>query len=326
MESMKKKTTYIWMGTIVGLTVVLFAALYFFHLQDKSSNVANANSGKGGQPALSNYIQGDMDNPLAKPMDVTEYDQYLYVTDTNHQQVQVFDSKGKFAFKFGQKGTGDGQFQFPYGIAADQKGNIYVADLYNGKISIFTSKGKFVKNFTYDNNNASSLASPAGLRVFNDNLFVTDIKTNRVLEYSLSGKKVLELTVASADDDTLNAPNAIAVDDEKNIFVSDSGNQRLVEYDKNGKFIRIINGSKDGKGDSKFVNPRGIGVLNGTLLMVDNMTHFVYGFDKEGKQKFQFGGLGSDNNQFYLPNGLFVDSKGKVFITDTVNQRIAQYN
>jgi sugar lactone lactonase YvrE len=304
---------------------VVLAIFYFFHLQDKSS-VANASSGKGGQPALSNYIQGDMDNPLAKPMDVTEYNQYLYATDTNHQQVQVFDSNGKFAFKFGKKGTGDGEFQFPYGISADQKGNIYVADLYNGKISIFTSKGKFVKNFTYDTNNASSLASPAGLRIFNKNLFVTDIKTNRVLEYSLSGKKILELTTASAQDDTLNAPNAIAVDDEKNIFVSDSSNQRVVEYDKNGKFIRIINGSKDGKGDSKFVNPRGIGVLNGTLLMVDNMTHFVFGFDKDGKQKFQFGGMGSDNNQFYLPNGLFVDSKGKVFITDTVNQRIAQYN
>jgi sugar lactone lactonase YvrE len=325
MESLKKKTTYIWMGSIVGLTVVVLAIFYFFHLQDKSS-VATASSGKGGQPALSNYIQGDMSNPLAKPMDVTEYNQYLYATDTNHQQVQVFDSNGKFAFKFGKKGTGDGEFQFPYGISADQKGNIYVADLYNGKISIFTSKGKFVKNFTYDTNNASSLASPAGLRIFNKNLFVTDIKTNRVLEYSLSGKKILELTTASAQDDTLNAPNAIAVDDEKDIFVSDSSNQRVVEYDKNGKFIRIINGSKDGKGDSKFVNPRGIGVLNGTLLMVDNMTHFVYGFDKDGKQKFQFGGMGSDNNQFYLPNGLFVDSKGKVFITDTVNQRIAQYN
>lgn len=326
MESLKKKTTYIWAGSIVGLTVVVLAVIYFFHLQDQSAKTAGA-SLKDGQPALSGYIQGNMDNPLDKPMDVTKVGSDLYVTDTNHKQVQVFDESGKLAFKFGKEGTGEGQFQFPYGIAGDSKDNIYVADLYNGKVSIFSSKGEFKKYFTYDNGNASSLASPAGLRIFNDKLFVTDIKTNRVLEYSLSGKKLLELTVAAAKDDTLNAPNAIAVDDEKNIFVSDSGNQRLVMYDKNGKFKRIINGSKDGKGDSKFVNPRGIGVLNGTLLMVDNMTHFVYGFDaKDGKQKFQFGGLGSDNNQFYLPNGLFVDGKGKVYITDTVNQRIAQYN
>lgn len=313
------------MGTIVALTVVLFAVISFFHLQNKAVNAASTL--KGGKPALSGYIQGDMSNPLDKPMDATKVGKYIYVSDTNHQQIQVFDSTGKFAFKFGSKGTGEGQFLFPYGITGDSKGNVYVADLYNGKISIFTSEGKFVKYFTDDSKNAGFYASPAGLRIYNNKLFVTDIKSNSVREYSLSGKRLLELTKAAADDDILNAPNAVTIDDEKNIFVSDSGNQRIVKYDKNGKFIGIINGSKDNKGDSKFVNPRGIGVQpNGTLLVVDNMTHYVYGFDQKGKQKFQFGGIGSDNNQFYLPNGLFVDSQGEIFITDTVNERVALYN
>lgn len=323
---MKKKTTYIWMGAIVGLTVVLFAVIYFFHLQDSAVKVAGAVKG-GGTPALSHFIQGEMNNPLEKPMDVTKVGEYVYVSDTNHKQIQVFDSSGKLTLKFGKDGTGEGEFKFPYGIAGDNKKNVYVADLYNGKISIFTSKGKFIKYFTDESKNPGFLASPAGLRIYNNKLYVTDIKSNRVIEYSLSGEKLLEITTATANDDTLNAPNAITVDDEQNIYVSDSGNQRIVLFDKKGKFIRMINGSKDGKGNSKFVNPRGIGIQpNGTLLMVDNMTHYVYGFDKNGKQKFQFGGLGSDKNQFYLPNGLFVDSKGEVFITDTVNKRIAQYN
>jgi hypothetical protein len=59
--------------------------------------------------------------------------------------------------------------------------------------------------------------------------------------------------------------------------------------------------------------------------MVDNMTHNVYGFDKNGKQVFQMGTMGSDKEQFYLPNGLFVDDKGEVLVTDTVNQRIGLY-
>lgn len=326
MEGLKKKTTYIWMGTIVGLTLVLLSVIYFFHLNDKSEKAAGA-SLKAGQPKLGGYILGDMSNPLDKPMDVTTVDKYIYVTDTNHQQVQAFDSTGKVAFKFGKKGSGDGEFLFPYGITGDEKGNVYVADLYSGKISIFTTKGKFEKYFTDDSKNASFVASPAGLRIYHNKLYVTDVKTNSVREYDMSGKMLLQLTTASGKDDSLNAPNAVTVDDKNNIFVSDSGNQRVVMYDKGGKFIRIINGSKDNKGDSKFVNPRGIAVLNGTLLMVDNMTHFVYGFDaKTGEKKFQFGGIGSDNNQFYLPNGLYVDSSGKVFITDTVNERIAQYN
>lgn len=326
MELVSKKTTHIGMGIIVVLTVVLFAIINYFHLQNSAVRAASSLKG-GGKPLLGSYIIGDMDNPLDKPMDVTKVGDYVYITDTNHQQVQAFDSSGKLAFKFGKKGTGDGEFQFPYGITGDKKGNIYVADLYNGKISVFSKKGKFIKNFTDDSKNVSFLKSPAGLRIYNNKLYVTDIQTSRVLEYSLSGKMLLEIKSAAADDDVLSAPNAVTIDDEQNIYVSDTGNQRLVVYDKTGKFIRIINGSKDGKGNSKFVNPRGIGIQpNGTLLMVDNMTHYVYGFDKNGKQKFLFGGMGSDNDQFYLPNGLFVDSTGEVLITDIVNKRVAIYH
>jgi DNA-binding beta-propeller fold protein YncE len=259
-------------------------------------------------------------------MDVAKIGQFVYVTDTNHKQIQVFDSTGTPIFKFGKQGTGQGQFQFPYGITGDTKGNVYVADLYNNRISIFDSKGKFLKYFTDENKKPDFLKSPGGLRIYDNNLWVTDIQLGKVFEFNLNGKKLLEISTATAKDDTLNAPNAVAIDSNQNIYVSDTGNQRLVVYDKNGKFKRIINGSIDGKGDSKFVNPRGIGVeANGTLLMVDNMTHYVYGFDKNGKQIFQIGGLGADKDQFYLPNGLFVDDKGEVLVTDTVNQRVALY-
>ncbi|MDP4085174.1 MAG: 6-bladed beta-propeller [Bacillota bacterium] len=320
---MKKKTVYIWMGTFVALSVALFAVIYYFHLQNDAIKIAS--NVKGGPPTLSNYIQGDMSNPLDKPMDVTKIGQYVYVTDTNHKQVQVFDPSGTPIFKFGKQGTGQGEFQFPYGIAGDKDGNVYVADLYNDKISIFTEKGKFIKYFNFANK-ADTPKSPGGLRIYSNKLYVTDIQGNRVMIFDLKGKKLLELTTATAKDDTLNAPNAVTIDSDNNIYVSDTGNQRIVCYDKTGKFTRIINGSIGGTGDSKFVNPRGIGVEpNGTLLMVDNMTHYVYGFDKNGKQVFQFGGLGSDKGQFYLPNGLYVDSNGQILITDTVNERVDLY-
>jgi len=324
MDSLKKKTLYIWMGAIVGLTAVLFAVIYLLDLQDDAVKVAS--TVKGGPPTLSYYLQGDMETPLNKPMDVTKIGQFVYVSDTNHQQIQVFDTSGTPVFKFGKKGTGEGEFQFPYGITGDKDGNVYVADLYNCKISIFTAKGKFIKYFTDENKKADFTKSPAGLRIYNKKMYITDIQQNKVMVYSLAGKKLLELTTATAKDDLLNAPNAVTVDGDQNIIVSDTGNQRVVIFDKKGKFTRIINGSTGGKGDSKFVNPRGVGVLgDGTLLMVDNMTHNVYGFDKNGKQVYQFGTMGADKEQFYLPNGLFVDDKGEVFITDTVNQRVGLY-
>jgi len=320
----KKKTVYIWMGTIVGLTVILFTGIYFLNLQDKANKVADVV--KGGPPTFSHFIQGDFKSPLDKPMDIAKIGEYVYVTDTNHKQVQVFDSSGTQVFKFGKEGEGQGEFKFPYGITGDKDGNVYVADLYTGKISIFSKKGKFIKYFEVKDNKEQMIKGPGGLRIFKDKLYVTDIEQAKVIIFSLDGTEQLEITTAADKEDLLNAPNAVTIDDDGNIYVADSGNQRVVEYDKKGKFKRVINGTKDGKGETILVNPRGLAVnAKGTLFIVDNMTHFVYGFDQKGKKIYQFGGLGSENEQFFLPNGLWIDEKSQLYITDTFNQRVAVY-
>ena len=321
---MKKKTIYIWMVAIAGLTTILFAVIYFLNLGQKVTRVTDV--AKGDQPSFSYFIQGDFDSPLDKPMDVSKIGEFIYVTDTNHKQVQVFDLSGTSLFKFGEEGEGKGQFKFPYGITGDKDGNVYVADLFNGKISIFNEKGKFLRYFEEKGSPSPTIKGPAGLRIVDDKLYLTDIKGSKIMIFSLDGKKELEISTASGKDDPFNAPNAVAVDQDKNLYVADSGNQRVVVLDNKGKFKRIINGSKDGKGESKFINPRGLAVdSKGILFMVDNMTHFVYGFDEKGENIFQFGGMGSENEQFYLPNGLFLDEKRQLYVTDTFNQRVAIY-
>lgn len=321
---MKKKIVYWWMSGIVVLTIAAFTAIYFFNMESVVKKVPSAVN-PDGPPSFSQVIYGDFDNSLDKPMDVAKIGEFLYVSDTNNKRVQVFDSSGTPVFKFGKEGQGKGQFNFPYGIAGDKKGNVYVADLYNGKISIFEPKGKFIKYF---DDKKKLLKSPAGIRIYNDKLYVTDVQKNKVFIFNLNGKKLLEISTGANKQDTFKAPNSVAIDKKNNdIFVSDSGNQRVQVYDKNGKYIRTINGSKDGKGSSVFVNPRGIGVdSRGILYIVNNLTHMVYGFDEKGSEVFHFGTMGDQNEQFYLPNGLYIDDHDQVYITDTLNERIAMYN
>ncbi|ALC88791.1 hypothetical protein AM500_02485 [Bacillus sp. FJAT-18017] len=321
---MKRKTVYIWMSVIATLSIGLFAAIYFLNLGEEADKMANTVT--GGPPNFNYFVQGDFSTPLDKPMDVTKIGEFIYVTDTNNKQVQAFDSSGTPIFKFGKEGEGKGEFKFPYGIAGDKAGNVYVADLFNGKISIFDSKGKFLRYFEEKGSSKPSIKSPAGIRIFGNKLYMTDIENKKVMVFDLDGTKKLEITTATSKEDLLNAPNAVTVDKDENIYVADSGNQRVVVYDKEGKYKRSLNGSKDGKGEAKFVNPRGLAVdSDGTLYMIDNMTHFVHGFNDKGEQVYQFGGLGSENDQFFLPNGLFIDEKSQLYITDTFNQRIAVY-
>lgn len=311
------------MGGIVILVIAAFTAIYFLNMEStvkKASNVIDPNS----PPTFSQLIYGDFDNALDKPMDVAKIGEFIYVSDTNNKRVQVFDTSGTRVFMFGKEGEGKGEFKFPYGIAGDKKGEVYVADLYNGKISIFDSKGKFIKYF---DDKEKLIKSPAGIRIFDEKLYVTDVQQNKVFVLNLSGKKLQEISTGANKEDTFKAPNAIALDKKTDeLFVCDSGNQRVLVYDKKGKYLRTINGSKDGKGSSVFVNPRGIGVdSRGVLYVVNNLSHTIYGFNEKGEQVFTFGSMGDQNEQFYLPNGLYVDDNDRVYITDTLNQRVALY-
>ncbi|MEH7491283.1 6-bladed beta-propeller [Neobacillus niacini] len=319
---MKKRNVYLVMSSIVALSVAFFTAIYFLNLESKIKPIV-AKVDTSGPPVFTNALYGDFNQPLTKPMDVTKIDELIYVSDTSNKQVQVFDQSGTPVMKFGKEGTKEGEFKFPYGIAGDKEGNIYVADLYNANISIFDSKGKFIKYF---DDKEKALKSPGGLRIFNNKLYVTDIKANKVFVFNLDGKKVMEIGGPGADEGKFIAPNAVTVDDDDQIYVTDSGNNRVQIFDKDGKFIKVINGSEDGKGASTFLNPRGVAVdSKGNVYVVNNLAHNISAFDKDGKPLFELGGMGTENDKLYLPNGLFIDDRDTLFVTDTINQRVSVF-
>src|SRR5690606_658690 len=61
----------------------------------------------------------------------------LLVTDTDHHRIAAFNTTGTFIKHWGSLGSGNGQFNFPQGIAFDSAGNVYVADTFNHRIQVF---------------------------------------------------------------------------------------------------------------------------------------------------------------------------------------------
>lgn len=323
-RTIKKKYVYNTMLLIFIVTTIIFG--YLFYNQTTTVALPKALN-PDGPPVFNRMIYGGFGaDALVKPMDVAVIGGKIYVSDTMNKRVQVFDMEGKPLLKFGQEGKKQGQFSFPYGIAGDSQGNIYVADLYNGCISVFDNNGKFIKYFAEKKPEEKTIDTPGGLRIIDNKVYVTEIKKSQVTVFDLTGKKLLELGKLGVKPGEFRAPNAVTADKEGNIYVVDTANSRIQVFDKTGKFLRIINGSEGGKGTSILVNPRGISIDSlGRVYVVSNLTNFVVGFEKDGKKAFEFGGNGAANTQFALPNGLFIDENDQVFITDTVNQRVAVY-
>ncbi len=63
---------------------------------------------------------------------------------TDNDRVQYFTSSGSYLGKWGSKGTGDGQFNLPWGVALAPDGNAYVTDGWNHRIQYFTPTGSFL--------------------------------------------------------------------------------------------------------------------------------------------------------------------------------------
>lgn len=260
---------------------------------------------------------------LNKPMDVAVIGNRIYVSDTNNYRIQVFDYDGNFLFRFGKRGDGRGEFQFPYGIAGDAAGNVYVADLYQGHIQVFDPDGNFKRYFPAEK---SPLKGPGDIFITQDKVYVTDINAGRVFVFDLAGKLLATIGKPGSGPGEFRAPNGVAVDAEGNVYVVDTMGARVEVFDPTGKFLYAFNGSPDGNGESVLLNPRGIGLRGGVVYVVSNLTHNVWGFDaRTGKRHFAFGQLGSGMTDFMFPNGLFVDAQGRIYITDTANQRVAIY-
>ena len=331
-----KKVVVSTLLTIFALQTVVFASFYIakmdpFQKLRKASiasitNITDFNGAlkpKAPQPIFGIYSDSSIGS-LQKPMAVTVYRRKIFVSDTNNHRIAVFDYDGKPLYTFGKDGTGQGEFKFPYGITADSSGQIYVADLYNGKISIFDQTGKFIKYFAQDEKNIFD--GPAGLYFFDNQIFVTDVQQHKVMVFNLAGKKILEFGKKGNGNGDLSSPNAVTATNEF-IYVSDTGNNRVVKFDRNGKFLATITGGNSEQQDSGVVNVRGIAVDDrGILFVVSNLTNKVWSFDKNGQLAFDpIGELGSENNQFTQPNGMFIDAQGRIYIADSLNQRIMVY-
>jgi DNA-binding beta-propeller fold protein YncE len=132
--------------------------------------------------------------------------------------------------------------------------------------------------------------------------------------------KVRVLAVAAGGNQPLNGPMGLAVDDAGNLYVADTGNARIVRYDKDGKYLGSFGGPGDG--DGKFKAPVALAFgPGGNLVVLDRGTGFVQAFSKSGTfvARVVAGGPG-----FYNPAGL-AGSAAAVFVADTGTGRLLRF-
>lgn len=79
---------------------------------------------------------------LVRPKGVaTDSEHNIYVVESYHDYLLVYNRKGEFLLPIGGVGSGPGNFHLPAGVWVDQRNRVFVADMLNGRVAVFQFLG-----------------------------------------------------------------------------------------------------------------------------------------------------------------------------------------
>ena len=150
----------------------------------------------------------------------------LYVTDTLSHSVVVLDADGERLFAFGDRGTGDGEFNYPSHLTL-AGGRLYVNDTMNFRIQVFDLDGEFISAFGRHGDGSGNLAQPKGVGIDSEgHVYVADALFNRVQIFDETGALLLAFGGDGAAPGEFWLPTGLYIAKDR-IYVADSYNQRV---------------------------------------------------------------------------------------------------
>ena len=114
---------------------------------------------------------------------------------------------------FGEKGSGDGMFQYPLAVAVTDKDEIMVTDYLNHRVQVFDSNGTFLRSFGRRGENAGEFKGPYGIATDKGRkIFVADRYKRTVQIFSGEGRHLGSFGGQGSLDSQLSDPWGLSLD------------------------------------------------------------------------------------------------------------------
>jgi DNA-binding beta-propeller fold protein YncE len=188
----------------------------------------------------------------------------------------------------------------------------------------FDASGGLVTSF-----GAGLLLFPHGLHVDRaGNVWVTDGlgkdgKGHQVFKFRPDGRVLMTLGragIPGAGPDEFNAPSAVLVAPNGDIFVADghggNTNARIMKFSPEGKFI--TSWGHKGSGPGEFDIPHALAMdSRGRLFVADRNNNRIQIFDQDGQFLDQW-------TQFSRPSGVYIDHNDTLYVADSESESVAK--
>jgi streptogramin lyase len=185
----------------------------------------------------------------------------------------------------GRAGSGQGEFLSAADLFVDASGNIWVADSGNNRVQKFDSAGNFVAVLAGGGSAPGRLREPWSVVVAPDGtIYVADTWNHRIQKFDA------DMNFVKAWGEPFYGPNPgpfqmfgprdIAIGPDGTLWVTDTGNKRIVNYTREGDFIRSVGGPGNDLG--KFEEQVGVAFdAAGSMYVADTWNERIQRFSAD---------------------------------------------
>ena len=238
----------------------------------------------------------------------------MFATSHTDHCIHVYDSSGKRKTTIGSRGSGEVQFQSPYGI--DISGEVvYVAE-YNGhRIHKLTTGGEYIGVFGKQGSVIGEFNGPMDVKISPDGkVYVAETKNDRIQVFypDCTISHVIDGTVSG--DGSFSSPQGIAFDLSGNVHVGGYNSSSVTVFTPSGQFVCQYDKTHTNSPIGIAIDPSGYSLVNnysysnGTLSIFDPSGRFIHS-------------VGGFSSQF----GVSVSPDGSVWVGDNGNNRLVKY-
>jgi len=156
----------------------------------------------------------------------------LFAVDTASHRIHAFTGKGEPHLSFGERGNGNGQFNFPTHIFRGSAGRIYVTDAMNFRVQVFDPSGIFIAAFGRHGDGSGDFSMPKGVASDSEGaIYVVDALFDNVQLFDEKGEFLLTLGGRGSGQGEFWLPSGIFIDGGDKLYVCDTYNQRVQVFE-----------------------------------------------------------------------------------------------
>jgi len=182
------------------------------------------------EPDKTEAVRLPLDALLARPTGIAvgRPNELLYLVDTGSHEVKIFARDGALLKRFGGRGTGAGEFNYPTMIWINNGGEVLVSDSMNFRTQVFDAYGNFLRQFGEAGDGAGHQSQSKGIATdSNGHVYIVDSMMHAVQIFDSSGTFLFKLGFRGEAPGQFWLPAGIFIGEKDTIYVADSYNGRI---------------------------------------------------------------------------------------------------